>query len=300
MKKYIVISILFAFSFSYYEVGESISISDQSLSKSTCFAGNGYDVNDDWELSDWNGELNGGDYNVIFLEMSATWWPGCYDSLSGPEGIAHFEFEDNSHVKFVVGLSDLNQPYSCAQWGNVPEGGACQIVHDTNTGGSLYGLYGNEGYIPSYIWINQNMEVIKKTNSASGWSIGNYIEEMLEDCGGCYVDDTYIEDYGSSSQSYQQYCCEEFGGNYITFSDPQENYCEDSDSHWVKLCTNCSNTPGDLNSDQTIDVLDVVSVVNIILGVSDPEECESISADSNSDGVINIQDVINIVNEVLG
>jgi hypothetical protein len=73
MKKYIIISILFALSFSYYEVGESISISDQSLTKSTCFAGNGYDVNDDWKLSDWNGELNGGNYNVIFLEMSATW-----------------------------------------------------------------------------------------------------------------------------------------------------------------------------------------------------------------------------------
>ena len=61
-------------------------------------------------------------------------------------------------------LGDLNQPYSCTQWGNVPDGGTCQIVHDDNTGGNLYTLYGNEGYIPSYIWLDHNMKVIYKTN----------------------------------------------------------------------------------------------------------------------------------------
>ena len=73
MKKQILIIILFAVSFSSYNVGEGISISDQELSKSTCWAGNGYDVNDEWKIADWNGDLNGGSYNVIFLEMSATW-----------------------------------------------------------------------------------------------------------------------------------------------------------------------------------------------------------------------------------
>ena len=73
MRKYILMIILFAISLSYYEIGEDISISDQELSKSTCWAGNGYDVNDEWKIADWNGDLNGGNYNVIFLEMSATW-----------------------------------------------------------------------------------------------------------------------------------------------------------------------------------------------------------------------------------
>jgi len=61
------------FIFANYNVGQFISESDQNLTKSTCYAGNDYEVNDDWKLLDWNGALNGGHYNVIFIEMSATW-----------------------------------------------------------------------------------------------------------------------------------------------------------------------------------------------------------------------------------
>ena len=72
MKKIIII-ILFSFSFAVYNVGQTVSQSDQNVSKSTCYAGNEYEVNDNWKLADWNGDVNGGTYNVMFLEMSATW-----------------------------------------------------------------------------------------------------------------------------------------------------------------------------------------------------------------------------------
>jgi len=74
MKKNIIILLtFFGFIFANYNVGQFINESDQNLTKSTCYAGNGYEVNDDWKLIDWNGALNGGHYNVIFIEMSATW-----------------------------------------------------------------------------------------------------------------------------------------------------------------------------------------------------------------------------------
>ncbi|SVD14997.1 uncharacterized protein METZ01_LOCUS367851 [marine metagenome] len=74
MKKYInTLLILLSFVFANYDVGEFISETDQNLTKSTCYAGNGYEVDDNWKLADWNGNLNGGHYNVIFIEMSATW-----------------------------------------------------------------------------------------------------------------------------------------------------------------------------------------------------------------------------------
>ena len=70
------LSLLTAFGISFasvYDVGDFISTTHQNITKSTCFAGNGYEVNDDWKLADWNGAINGGHYNVIFIDMSATW-----------------------------------------------------------------------------------------------------------------------------------------------------------------------------------------------------------------------------------
>ena len=58
---------------SVYDVGDIVSESDQNVTKSTCWAGNDYEVNDTWKLADWNGATNGGHYNVIFIEMTATW-----------------------------------------------------------------------------------------------------------------------------------------------------------------------------------------------------------------------------------
>ena len=71
MKKVIVL--LFSLSFAQYDVGDIISTSDQNLTKSTCYPGNGYEVDDNWKLADWNGLSNDGHYNVTFIEMSATW-----------------------------------------------------------------------------------------------------------------------------------------------------------------------------------------------------------------------------------
>jgi len=60
--------------FSYtYDVGEYISDAHQNVVKSTCYSGNEYEIGDDWKLADWNGAVNGGQYTVVFIDMSATW-----------------------------------------------------------------------------------------------------------------------------------------------------------------------------------------------------------------------------------
>jgi len=58
---------------SVYNVGDIVNETHQDISKSTCYAGNGYEINDEWKLADWNGATNGGHYNVIFIDLSATW-----------------------------------------------------------------------------------------------------------------------------------------------------------------------------------------------------------------------------------
>ena len=75
MKKSI-LTFLAAFGLMYasvYDVGDIVSDTHQNITKSTCFAGNEYDSNENWKLADWNGATNGCHYTVIFIEMSATW-----------------------------------------------------------------------------------------------------------------------------------------------------------------------------------------------------------------------------------
>ena len=74
IKHIIAFSVAFSISLaSVYDVGEVVSSTHQNITKSTCFAGNEYDVGDSWKMADWNGAVNGGHYNVIFIEMTATW-----------------------------------------------------------------------------------------------------------------------------------------------------------------------------------------------------------------------------------
>ena len=58
-------------------------------------------------------------------------------------------------------------------------------------------------------------------------------------------------------------------------------------------------TPGDVNQDELIDILDLVLIMNNILGVNDFSQIQFLSADMNEDGIINIQDMIIIINFIL-
>ena len=57
---------------------------------------------------------------------------------------------------------------------------------------------------------------------------------------------------------------------------------------------------GDVNGDASINILDVVQLVNIVLGGDSPDGYQMIVSDLNSDGDINILDVVQLVNIVLG
>ena len=55
---------------------------------------------------------------------------------------------------------------------------------------------------------------------------------------------------------------------------------------------------GDLNGDMLVNILDVITVVNIVLGLADADF--SYNADLNSDGSIDITDVVALINIILG
>jgi hypothetical protein len=64
------------FTFSYaqtYCAGEQVSETHQNQSHVVGAAIEGYEEGGEFRLADWNGALNGGEYHVIFIDMSASW-----------------------------------------------------------------------------------------------------------------------------------------------------------------------------------------------------------------------------------
>ena len=56
---------------------------------------------------------------------------------------------------------------------------------------------------------------------------------------------------------------------------------------------------GDVNIDGNVDVLDVVQVVNFIIGNSAPDNAQTCAADMNEDGNVDVLDVVQMVNMII-
>ena len=235
----------------------------------------------------------------------------------------HSNWDDVDAVAMALELSDPNQPYSCASWGNQYNSSEPLIVN----GGSPYYDWWNmfeDTYVPANVFIDHNMNVFFKTNTLTSGTANSKIKDMLEDCGECRVDNEVIGDFSDPNQSYQEFCCESFGGTYYASGtmDWDEYYCDGAESTWVSLCGGCTgtvdsdgdglddecddcyNNAGDINQDSIVNILDVVNVVNIILngGInsSSYSECELLNANYNGDSLINVLDIIQIINAILG
>tara|TARA_Y100001968_G_scaffold122560_2_gene111509 strand:- start:2487 stop:3530 length:1044 start_codon:yes stop_codon:yes gene_type:complete len=111
-------------------------------------------------------------------------------------------------------------------------------------------------------------------NTIDGWSGGNtsdFIAQLVEECG---------------------VLCEGCSGDIDTDGDGIVDECDD-----------CLNMSGDVNDDMVLDILDIISTVNMILngGMNSPDftDCEKTDADFDANGIINILDVISIINTIL-
>ena len=76
MKSGIVIVIISCFSVlsaQTYCSGEQISTFDLNTKYEVCYGSGNYETGDNWSLSDFDGSQNGGEYHILFIDMSATW-----------------------------------------------------------------------------------------------------------------------------------------------------------------------------------------------------------------------------------
>ncbi len=109
---------------------------------------------------------------------------------------------------------------------------------------------------------------------------------MVDDCGDCQS--AYCYDYVTHEVSFNLPC----DGPTEMLIMPDDS----SNPYWNSSCEGCLS--GDVNNDGSLDVMDVVSIVDYILG-SEPIfdlECADISQDGNVD----VLDVVSIVEYILG
>ena len=78
MKRGIIVILMSYFSISVisaqtYCAGEQVSLPHQNQIHEVCAGVEDYPNGSQFRLADYNGELNGGNYNIIFIDMSASW-----------------------------------------------------------------------------------------------------------------------------------------------------------------------------------------------------------------------------------
>ena len=177
-KIFILVAII-GFSFSY-EVGDVVNMIDQNKTFEICY-GDDLDLDSDGEikLADFNGDLNGGDYYVILIDMSATWCGPCYSLIPSFDDVLQ-TWDGYDNFIGIVALSDLNQPYSCTQWGNLGTSGIPLIIDDS--GYPMFNMFNTDNAFPSTIYIDHNMQVHYKEAGYSNAFVSDantLIEEMV-------------------------------------------------------------------------------------------------------------------------
>jgi len=137
--------------------------------------------------------------------------------------------------------------------------------------------------------IDEELEVVWWTDGIyTGTSVGMSVCE--QDIADCYT--AYIPSQTEDTDIYYYIKASDYSGRSERL--PIAGY------YSFSTIGGLSTDPGDINSDGTINILDVVQCVNIVLNTFDPNQSEFYIADMNSDGTVNILDIIIIVNLIIG
>ena len=79
-----------------------------------------------------------------------------------------------------------------------------------------------------------------------------------------------------------------------------DSYIDEHDLTSLHTLLNVNNYDGDVNADGVVNVVDIIAIVNQVLGNDFADEEFLAQADVNEDGTVDILDVVLLVGQVLG
>ena len=172
--------------------------------------------------------------------------------------------------------------YSCEGWANA-FGITYPILDGGSSGGEAWELYG-DGYIPHNVVLDHNYEVLY---TSSGYSEGAILDAI--ELGLSYIprdlDQDGILDSIDNCIDVQNY------DQLDTDGDGMGDACDQ--------CNNLVFTGGNVDGNGTVDIFDVLFLVDILTGTG-TYICAEEAGDITQDGNLNILDVIGLVQMILG
>jgi hypothetical protein len=147
--------------------------------------------------------------------------------------------------------------------------------------GYIYSLFGN-GYIPHNVIIDHQGVVLYSQAGFNQSVIISIINSALDN----------IDADNDGVYNGMDNCPDDYNP-----------YQEDVDGDGLgDVCDDCNNNifyNGDLNGDTYINIIDVIMLVDVVLGVN-TNLCSYEASDINEDGLVNVLDVIELIQQILG
>jgi len=228
-----------------------------------------------------------GEESDVSAVVEGTPFPQTVFEVMSDDGSFESSFNSGSGNFNVTRLmaSDDGDAIFRFKWYQLTEGGAfyLKLFDDDN------GMPGEEVY-----------SKVIAGGLVAGWNERDLSEEGLSASGDFWVG---VKEFSSSSP---------WGVDTDTAGDSYTR--EGSSGEWVALEGNLgyrmfldsaggsggSCDAGDVNGDGIINVLDIVTMVNFIMGTQIPTDDQACASDANEDGIVNVLDIVLIVNLIMG
>jgi hypothetical protein len=206
---------------------------------------------------------------------------GC---MGNENSIENYEGAEIEEVIYVINNDIVGNSYGISGGVNLV---ALNNIIINNSLVGINNLIENSIVLYSIIWNNNNNFINSNINMNNNIFVNPFIDE-----------ETFLLSPNSPAID-SGIIFFEFGADIVVNLDDDEYFGSAPDMGACEFGESFEIMYGDTNFDGIVDILDIVRIVNQILGNSEFSNDELTAADFNADGIVDILDIVQIVNYIL-